>query len=777
MLTETRTLQKPQSRVSAVDRFTGLDNGRRVIAESAAVGAIAFTIACVVYRVWDVARNVPFRYRGDGLLHAAYVRRMEEAGWYFSNDRLGAPFELDTRDFPLGGENVHWLSLKVLGWLVPNWGAAMNVYLLLTYALVAATAYFALRVLGLRRWISIVAALLYSFLPFHQWRGVEHLLRSGYYIVPLLTLAVIWVGRFGSDLTTDPASRGWATVRKDRVFAICALAVLAGGSDTQNAIYASLLIVLVSVAVAVTSRDIRPVAVAVAFGALAFSSLLVNNTPFLLNRLEQGTNYDVANRLAAEQESFSLRPAQLFMPVTNHRLGPLADLKSHVKDEVFVGEDSQSLGMAGSIGLAAVVLTAVAGGFLAPSSRRRALAALCGVCSLLLIAISASQGWSFILSIAGAKMLRTWNRTSTFIAFFALIGFVLCAEAAADRLRNRYRTVDRRMAAAVAAVMLTALGVLDQVAPGVAQTERDRTNFTADRVFYAAVEESLSPGAMVYQFPLTWFPEGGRVGELGDYEQLTAYLHTSETRWSAASMKGRPEMQWHEQLSRLGPYETILAVATAGFDGAVVYRLAYPAGTPSIEGPLTELVGGPTIVSEDRQLAFYDLRDLRDRIEANDPDLLSSARDDLLNAPRITWHGDLHHFEPGPPAARWTRTNEVELSITNPKVEEQSVVLSMHIHHLDPAARSATIDGPFGSRTVRLRHGDPVAFREQFDLPPGTTTIRITSDGTPGVPDGPDERTLALNLAGLTVLSRDTISALCSVDVPYRVDARRCSRA
>jgi hypothetical protein len=44
---------------------------------------------------------------------APYTKSIVDNGWYLFNPRLAAPFGSDWRDFPLGGENVHWLSLPI----------------------------------------------------------------------------------------------------------------------------------------------------------------------------------------------------------------------------------------------------------------------------------------------------------------------------------------------------------------------------------------------------------------------------------------------------------------------------------------------------------------------------------------------------------------------------------------------------------------------------------------------------------------------------------------
>ena len=99
------------------------------------------------------------------------------------------PFGLDMRDFPLGGDNLQFLIIKVLGLFSDDWAVVMNLYFLLSFVLICTTAYLVVRQLGLSRGLSLVVATLFSFLPYHFLAG--ELILSTYFAVPLGAFLVL----------------------------------------------------------------------------------------------------------------------------------------------------------------------------------------------------------------------------------------------------------------------------------------------------------------------------------------------------------------------------------------------------------------------------------------------------------------------------------------------------------------------------------------------------------------------------------------------------------
>ena len=375
----------------------GFPDELRPLREASLVVLVVAPVLTLIYRLWDASLRVPFNDVGDALSTSAYTKAIIENGWYFHNPRLGAPFIADWRDFPVGGENVHWLALKILGIVTGDYAIAVNTYFLLTFFLIALSAYFVARYLRFGVAVSLVVGVLYAFLPYHAFRQIAHLARGAYYIVPILVLIILWAADYRTEfLTTASGRTRWRPGRLATAAVVCAIL---GASDTQNAAFMAAFLAVFAVINTIRDRSIRPLVLFAGLSVIAMGAVALNNVPYLLNTYERGGNGQVATRQLDEQDAFALRPVNLILPAPGHRIGILAELadnsaRSQITDNETKGT---SLGVVGSIGLL-VSLAAVATNALGARrrDRRTDLLARLGVLNISAILIGAIGGFAFL---------------------------------------------------------------------------------------------------------------------------------------------------------------------------------------------------------------------------------------------------------------------------------------------------------------------------------------------------------------------------------------------
>ncbi|MCK7577276.1 MAG: hypothetical protein MZV65_16510 [Chromatiales bacterium] len=87
--------------------------------------------------------------------------------------------------------------------------------------------------------------------------------------------------------------------------------------------------------------------------------LMANLAPSLLYRAENGINSKVAMRSVGESDTYALRPVQLLLPTTAHRLPALSELtQKYEAGAPFVNENRSSyLGLLGVIGFLFLLVT------------------------------------------------------------------------------------------------------------------------------------------------------------------------------------------------------------------------------------------------------------------------------------------------------------------------------------------------------------------------------------------------------------------------------------
>jgi len=679
-----------------------------------------------ILELWNADLRVPLDYKGDALLNQSVVKSILDYGWYGTNPRLGAPFGQELYDFPVAnGNNLHALLIAGLGLFSSDSAFVTNVFFLLSFPLVALTAYLVLRSLSLSAPVAIGCSVLFALAPFHFIRGEGQLFLSAYYTVPLAVYLVlaVFVGR---PLIRRRAGRSPLRYLSARTLATVAICAALGSSSIYYAAFTAALLAASGLLVSLARRSVRPLATAAVLAASIGLILALNLSPSIIYRLQHGVDAAVATRGPGETELFGLKVADLLLPIEAHRLSPLAHLTERYRSTTPIpGEPAGALGIVGTVGFVALL-----GGFLVAGlqAARRPLGLFMylGATLTLCLLIANTGGFATLISYFVSSQIRAWNRIAIFVAFVCLAGVGLMLE----QLRARLRWPSAAFAALVAGIV--ALGVLDQTSRATVPPYRDLARtYRSDGAFVGSIERQLPAGAMVLQLPYLSFPEaqlsqfGGRLpAAMGDYEHLREYLHSSRTRWSYGSMRGR-STDWAFVLQRLSAPTTAVAAAADGFQGLVIDRAGYYDRAHGLEAQLRLILGAAPLVSRDRTLSFFDLRgyerNLGLRLTAAQLRAIQWA---TLFPLRLELGAGFWPADRRPGRVwHWTRRARVELRLVNPSRVPRTVLLTAVASSGTPVGAPVRISTPDGAtQTVEVdKLGTMLALR--FALRPGVNVI------------------------------------------------------
>ena len=710
----------------------GFPDEMKPVRESGLVVAVVAPIVVVVYKLWDAHFRVPFGYSYDALSNDAYTKSIIDNGWYFHNPRLATPFTADWRDFPVGGENLHWFALKIIGLFTRDYALTVNIYFVLGFFLVALSAYFVLRYLKFSVPTALVVAVVFAFLPYHAFRGTNQVIRGVYYGVPLAILVLLWFANYRREFFSE---RAW---RRGRLVSALLIAAVLGSSDTQYAAFFAALMACLAIVLVLRDRDWRPVALfAIVVGA-TFGVLLVNNIPYLAARIERGPNEAATSRELSDQDQYALRPVDLVLPVRFHRVGVLADLAEKAVPGRLTNSEvpGTPLGTIGTVGfVASLGVLVVAGlGSPKPGSRRdneraRFIAQL-GTLNVLAILIGVVSGFAFLLALTGFRMYRTWNRISVFIAFFSLLVVAVLLDMLWKWLRDRFAARRSLLWGAIVAVIavLTVGAAYDQTSPFfVPSYDATAARFDRDATFYHDLEKMLPKNAMVFQLPVQPFPEAGQIVNMTDYQHFTGYLHTDHLKWSYGGMKGRNEGDWQQVIDTSFPASALAQIAVAGFQGVVVDASGFPDRAQAFGTAAAQLAGVPRLGAIGDQYVYFDLTGLRAQLERDlGADAIAHDRG-IVIGDTVRWIG----FGPAdggcaaPRRRAVDRDAVVELNNTTGAPLTTTVATELDAN---PAATRIDVRGPNLDDSVTLTAGKGLLSR-QVTLPPGRSRIHFTLIG------------------------------------------------
>lgn len=691
---------------------------------------LATVALIVVLRLWRADPSVPLSDQGDALFNSMLVKGLVENGWWTHNSALGFPGGQDLHDFAMGGDHLHIALMWLVGSLAGDAGVGFNLFFVAAVALSAATACAVLRWLGSDTRVAVAIAVLFALTPYAVLRGQGHITLA-VYPVPIGAWLALATWR-GVPLFARRGAHGhlraWATRRTALTLAACA--VIASAGSFYYAFFTCVLVAVAGAARAVNARRRRAALSAVAVCAILGVVSFVNLAPTTLYALQHGRNAAVAQRSAGESEVYAFKPAQLVMPIQDHRIGALARLQErYAATSVSPGpsESYQStLGLLAALGLGWLLFVAVASAGDARSrigERHRQLAASALVALLVGTLGGAGSVFAYVLT----PQLRGWNRISVFLAFFALAAVALLLTSLAQRLRGRMASVGVPV---VLGVVLVA-GLLDQTTERfVPRYDEQQARFRVDERLVEGIEAKLPPGSAVLQLPPVLFPEGGSVREVDDYAPVRGYLHSEQLKWSYGAMKGRPE-EWQGALAGR-PVPALLASAVAtGFAGLWVDRAGYADRGAALEKQLRSRVGQPLVTGEDGRVAFYPVTDYARRLRAaHGAAALRAAGEAALRPIRVSVPAAGVPRPPGTEQGVWDVPGRaLYLALDHPGRRPVRALISLTLQR---AAEGTPIDVSLPGRAVQRQTvgGAETRLDREATLAPGRNgvVVRIPDD-------------------------------------------------
>ncbi|MEK6277277.1 MAG: hypothetical protein AABM29_04605 [Actinomycetota bacterium] len=720
-----------------------------------AVAGIALLAAFFVMRLWRMDFDVPFVYSSDGTQFLALFKGVDEHGWYLTNPDLGAPFGQENYDFPVTSDDtIHVLLAKALLLLSGDFVTAMHLFFLLGFVLTGLSAFAVLRVLEVSRGPAVVCSALFTLLPYHFVVGELQPFHSSYWVIPLACYLVLAILQDRPLVTRAerPRNRALAFASRRTLLTLALCVVIGSAGVNYYALFAAMLTGAATLLVVLRTRRTRSLVVGGFVTVLLVVMVALNALPVIAYQAEHGSNPTVPQRTAGESETYSLSTAALLLPISDHRVAPLANLRErYIEDSPlpFVSRVTGlgAVGAAGFLWLLGVALVAVAGA--RPRLERWSTHRHAAAATLVSLLIATTGGFSILFAHLVGPELRTWLRFYPFIAFFALLAIALLLQLAVRRLESSRR---RYLATALLGAVLV-VGVLDQTSnrdPFVPPYSATAAEFESDGEIVAEIERRLPPGASVFQLPYAPYPEAQRSARTADFDGLRPYLHSSQLRWSYGAMFDRPE-DWQAALMDK-PFGLVLpSISAAGFQGVLVDRFGYPDDGSRLERALAGKLGSEPLVSPDRRYSFFDMRPYSKRLStALSGSELGGLRQATLYPLRAEPGDGLVGYMPngsgatgvfqlaGPAAA---------LELVNPSDRDRSAQLSLQLS----GKATLSVELPDGS-SRSLRAGRVV--QDPISLPPGASAVNFVITA-PGPPDQPIYLAAELRDSALDPLSAD----------------------
>lgn len=533
--------------------------------------AIILCIVLLFFTLRKVDLTIPFAYAGDSILNLIWIKGIIEHGWYLYNPSMGTPYGQYMYDFAMS-DNFSFLIIKAISLFTYNAGLIMNLFYLLTYPLTVLISLYVMRYNKLSASVSILGSILYTFLPYHFLRGEYHLFLAAYYMIPLITLCLLWIWE-----------NSW---NKKRYISSIVIMIIVASSGIYYAFFACLLMMLVGFIQLYNSKKLKClISPSILIFVIIFTGI-INLSPSLIYKAEFGKNQTVAKRIYVESEVYGLKLTNMVLPVNDHRIPSLAKLKKQYNTITPLTNENATatLGIIGSIGFFVLFLSL----FIKHNNELMKKLSILNIASFVLASIG---GFGTIIAIFLFPDIRAYNRISVFIAYFSIFGFCIVV----DKYKSKYKYI--------IALLLLIIGIYDQTSTNFKlQNDYCINQYKIDERFTQAIENSVPTYSKIFELPYMPFPENSPINKMIDYDPAKPYIHSKTLQWSYGAMKGREGDSSIKAIASKPMDEMIKEIKDNGYVGIYFDRNGFI--DDNIEKQLTERLGFP-IESENKTSIFY----------------------------------------------------------------------------------------------------------------------------------------------------------------------------
>lgn len=545
--------------------------------------------------------DVPYTFEGDALDKLAQIQTVAETGWLFHNDRLGFPFGYDRLDFPRF-DSLNYVILGPLAALTGQPGLALNLYYLASFYLIAFTAYFSLRKLGIAPIPALPCALLYAFLPYHVLRGVSHLTNGAYFLVPLAMLVLVLLAR-------DRIGGASKETRRNAFLAFAVALLLPLQMPYNGFFFAYLTVVAGTIALArrASRRTLLAMCLLLATTAGAFA---VEQIPVFVHALQYGSGAQGFTRNPAAAQEYALQLNQVLLPTSRDRRMSVVAAKHGFEQAMDVAPTEvrdQYIGVLGIVGLFALAWSLCraivrSDGALEVDETEAAARIL----ALLLIAIlllAIPSGLDTLIAYWITDNIRAYNRILPFFAFGCTVGAGWALQALMQRIG-----VARLGIVVVCVIGVIALGDI-LVRPPFGTRTAPIADYDASRAYFRRVEHQLGDHASVFQLPVVWYPENPAVNAMNDYEEFEPFFFTKTLRFSYGASRARRGYGWGKSVEGLSAKAMIARLHAMGFAAILIDARAYTQDSrEALTTALRDALPEDAIVSNDRRWWTFPLK-------------------------------------------------------------------------------------------------------------------------------------------------------------------------
>lgn len=455
----------------------------------------------------------PIQLKGDATFAYRLIENLDRYDGLIPHDELGWPNGSNFWDFPPVADSGNLAITWLLAQPFDNPFLIANLFFLSTFTGAFLLAYLLLRNLSTSQPVSMLLAIVFAFLPYHQDKHIGHLYLSNYAVL----LLPIWLSLIALRKNDVSSSRG-------KLAFAALIGFLTSLWGIYYAIFSLCYLGIAAVALSASWRRFKYLSCAI-IGALVGLAI---QTGYVLQRQTMGGTRPL--RLPEESDLYALKPVLLLTPSPYGVINEFVRLHDKLQLQLqFNGEATASSGVLLAV-VALISIYLLARSWQPGRELPGALRLLITTFALLLILFSTIV--PSLLGLLGLNEIRVWSRSSILVS--TLLLFI--AANLLDTLWERRTTFPPLIAGLLA--VLPVLGAAELIFGSYVKTDKEaavQTLSLSAEAYSTLIARVQSP--IVFQLPHVPFPEHPDVERMKDYDHFIPTLLGHEARWSYGKIR------------------------------------------------------------------------------------------------------------------------------------------------------------------------------------------------------------------------------------------------
>ena len=586
---------------------------------------MSFALSLIVFGPLLGKLNKPWA-AGDML--STYVNSVNWDWWHYAvTTTYGFPDGMNLAYFP-GVDVTENLFAQIVNAITGSPYVGINLLLVLSFPLVAALTYLAIRIVGLQGPLAIALAASFSLIPYHFGRGLGHMYLATMYAGVTGVILALLIG------TSQLQHRYAAASKRGRIWLTIAIAALVIVTALSGIYYAAFGLILGAAAliwriarhdswktVGLAATPYLGIIVAVGLGLLPSIIALKSAPP----------TGSLGDRSAIESVLLAGSLAMALLPIPMSTLPFMADYNARIGAAIATSPDPKLENIAATnygTWVTTACLAVMLAGLLVRMRRisrygqefyqqdkRKIQETQFGELSfityltIVVLLFFIPWGVNYLFSEFFTPQIRGWNRLLPILLLLFVLG--------AATVLARARITKKQLFIWPVVVIILALTITDSVRPFRSiyrETVESITAKAADAQAYAdQVNAAIPENCGILQLPYMKYPENGPLNKqgdgLGDYDHFLQPLSNPSKKWSYGAVKNTAESAWLESLPQFPMDQNFIELKEKGFCAIHIDTAGIlPQEQESMTNFYNALLGDPVATGHNGEWILYALR-------------------------------------------------------------------------------------------------------------------------------------------------------------------------